>query len=362
MDYLGKIERQLDLPPAEKEQAIQELKFHYDEIRNELISSGADPKQADDEAARRLGPPDEIVTQLTAAHSRSSWKSTALAVLPFIIWAGIWVLLPSDSSLAPSITDLIITAFAATMLIGSIHQFLHGKRPLWTATWFSLGIFHATSAALPAICRLTRTPLDSPRGVVIGMLVIISTIGIVNLFACFHQPKRLALVALLTLVCIVPSIMMLDRSSPGATANGWLNLMKLLMLVNINILLILAAINVFQNHRYGSSELASLFIFPIITSFVPEYGTPGSPSVFVWAVFYVVLVMLFARGVNWKQKMAVLTIGAALQAVLEFNPTISGRMQVGTTVAYTIIYSILVLFPMLLDLGRRQRLARAIAQ
>jgi len=59
MDFLSEIERQLDLPPAEKEQVMRELRSHDEELEAEFIASGLGPDAAN-VAARRLGDPRDI--------------------------------------------------------------------------------------------------------------------------------------------------------------------------------------------------------------------------------------------------------------------------------------------------------------
>ncbi|NIN68576.1 MAG: hypothetical protein GTO63_28500, partial [Anaerolineae bacterium] len=48
MNFLSGIERKLDLPPAEKEQVLRELRSHYEETKQELISSGMDSGMAEE--------------------------------------------------------------------------------------------------------------------------------------------------------------------------------------------------------------------------------------------------------------------------------------------------------------------------
>ncbi len=55
MDFLSEVEKQLDLPRDEKARVLRGLQSDYAEVKGELLASGMDPAQAEQEAARRLG-------------------------------------------------------------------------------------------------------------------------------------------------------------------------------------------------------------------------------------------------------------------------------------------------------------------
>jgi len=128
-EFLMEIDRRLDLPLDKRISVMRELVSHYHEIRDELVESGMELTQADEEAIRRLGSPSDIATRLNAAHNSASWKSALLAAMPFFAW-GICLLVQSDR--ARTLLEIVL---GALLLCGSIRELVCRRRPIWLATW-----------------------------------------------------------------------------------------------------------------------------------------------------------------------------------------------------------------------------------
>ena len=74
MDFLNEVEKKLDLPPADKKEIMRELESHYQELIDELVTSGIDAGQAREEAIRRLGEPGKVAADLRTVHYRKKWN------------------------------------------------------------------------------------------------------------------------------------------------------------------------------------------------------------------------------------------------------------------------------------------------
>lgn len=155
MDFLEKVERQLDLPPAEKSQVMRELKSHYEEMRDQLIASGTDPAVVEAETAQKMGEPGDIAARLSVVHNRASWKSALLAAAPFALPILALTLVPTASRSWNILGMVLLGVFGVILFILGLRQLLHGWRPVWLATWLAgmLGITFVLSPYLPVISR-----------------------------------------------------------------------------------------------------------------------------------------------------------------------------------------------------------------
>jgi hypothetical protein len=353
LDYLSRIERQLDLPQAEKEEAILELRSHYEDVRIELISQGMDANQADKEAAQRLGNIDEITSRLTAAHARSSWRSAFLASVPFIMWA-VWatllqVLIPTAMHRASILNVVLSFVYGSAMLGGCIREFIRGRRPIWSATWLMAGISSATSISLALCSHIARIPHTNPKSEIIFLLASSVVLGTTAVAACFRRPIMLILAVVCTLPIIALSLKLLDGSTQAANESVvFLGSIMYLYWISTIALLILIAVNVFQRHRYGTPEIASLFLFAAYTLDLPflasRFQAPGM-------VAAALTVIVFARAFTWQQKMLIMAAGVLLRTIF-LHPKIDTLLIYLFVLAA--IYCNIILAPMLFAIKRRR--------
>ena len=67
MDFLVRIEKLLDMSPAEKAEVMRELQAHFDELYDGFIELGVAPAEAQAEAESHMGSPSDIAARLNSA-------------------------------------------------------------------------------------------------------------------------------------------------------------------------------------------------------------------------------------------------------------------------------------------------------
>jgi hypothetical protein len=125
--FLRDVGKNLHLGANEESAILDELKTHIEDHTQDLIESGVASDKAVDCAVDSLGGTDGIARQLYEVHSRGSWYHTALATLPHILLALMFVF---HLWATPG---WVISLLVVAMLI-TIFGWRKG-RPRWTYPW-----------------------------------------------------------------------------------------------------------------------------------------------------------------------------------------------------------------------------------
>ncbi|MBI2166398.1 MAG: hypothetical protein HYU29_08380 [Chloroflexi bacterium] len=89
--YLQHVRDDLHLQPAQEHSILLELQGHLEERVHELQEDGLPYDQALDKALGELGDPRLIAQQLYAVHTKASWHEAALAAVPHLLFAILFV-------------------------------------------------------------------------------------------------------------------------------------------------------------------------------------------------------------------------------------------------------------------------------
>jgi hypothetical protein len=328
MDFLSEVERKLDLPPAEKAQVMRELRSHFEELRDEFAAVGMDAGTAEQEAAGRLGDPDDIASRMRAVHCRATWRTALLTALPYLnalLWAIVVSVLrfqirshhvahSQASSIGQATIVFLTLLFGVITLIGTLLAFKRRSRPMWLATWMPFAIGSLLSLPLlwmpqhvPTFELLQRLRWHAP----VHTLVM----GAIAVYVFRRSPKWMGILAGLTIVDLgilgaVYSTVSLESHFANFT------LPRLLQAP----LVLAIALKVFGWHPYGSMTQASLFLFAIYaTSFSRAVSRdPWAETAFLLLppLLTIAIVLIYARAATWRHKLAALAAGLLAKGAL----------------------------------------------
>ncbi len=198
--YLDALEAALLLPHVERTEIRDEIGAHLSDVRAELIDSGLSADRAGEEAARRLGSPEVLARELTAARQT---RRALVAAVGGATWATTGAALRGLILGLAGVTVAVMTAMlgmaVATRLLGD------GTWTLWDAGWFTaIGVTAAwVSAAfagrtfVSVVARRSHRPTQQVRpwvAVIGGMLLAWAAL------AWFSAPQNVASVISLALV------------------------------------------------------------------------------------------------------------------------------------------------------------------
>ncbi len=366
MDFLGEIERKLDLPPAEKEEVVRELKSHYEELRTELVSSGMDAGRAEEEAARRLGDPRDIAARMGVVHCQATWKSAVLAALPFAAAAAIAAVCraavgpDATPSLFPANLAVLVPASFGLLLISvSARELVLRRRPIWLATWLATACVMAGEAHR-AVLRVNPGYHQVLTAWHSSILILV--LGAATAWAFRKSPTWRGIYLGITLLGTGARLMVYGAPSMDAI----LAIVYLLCAVSC---LIGLALKVFAWHPYGNVAQSSLFLFVLSAPISLRYGPSHQGTGYVaCAALMVILggatVLVFARARTWPRKLVALSAGLSAMVMVYWRELAgfgergwyAGGAWLDTGIAYSMVLLVcVVLIPLLFDRFRRSR-------
>lgn len=357
MSYLADIAKKLDLAPAEKAEVMRELASHYYDIRDELMAAGMSEAQAEEEADKRIGTPEEVSAQLSAVHSSSTLKSALLAAVPFV---GAALIMFVRALTSTRVSIALLAVFAAVMLAGSIRELWRGMRPIWLGSWLAASI-----VAMRTITFLLVWPTGyhegfNQRG---AYFTCIGTTAIVVALAWGRPKWRYTAVVLGLLNAL--AIAMFPSGHLVHTPRLILLLSASLMIIP-KAQLVPLAVSVFYLHQYGNLARALLFLAATSTltfgvSYQPDY-------LYVWTTcMLVVAVIIIFFALNSKPVQKTMLILAAVTAYAACNGlyiallTRTLFLQIGVrcfllnTIFWTLGGAVVILIPVIYDRLRRGR-------
>ena len=364
MDFMKEIERKLDLPPAEKSQVLRELRSHHEELRDKLIASGLDAAQAEQEAARRLGDPEDVAARLRTVHCRATWKSALLAAFPLAglaiiqaVWAATVRIGVTDGRLEANLAPFITACLGLLMISGSVRELVLGRRPIWLATWLAtayLALRDASRMILIANAgshQLMYTRFASLYGIEILVL------GTAT-WAFRESPKWRNFYLVLTLLDLGIAPFMNSIHDPIPVV------LSITHILVVSSAIMGLALKLFAWHPYGNVAQPSLFLWVLST---PTSLYTGRLDGTGYAVYYAVCallmltvilagvtVLIFARACTPQRKLVALSAG--LLAFQQTDWLATGAWLSSIAVARSIVLLVwVVLIPMFLQRLRRGR-------
>jgi len=130
--YLDEVRLHLRLDPAIERRIVRELYTDFEERVTELQASGLSGKDATRAASGALGRPRVIAQRMYEAHSKGSWTEVALASLPHLIIALMFVFHLWRNPF------LVLPALA--LIVGvTLYGWWHGK-PSWLYPWIGYSL------------------------------------------------------------------------------------------------------------------------------------------------------------------------------------------------------------------------------
>ena len=91
-NYLHSLARKLHLDPAEKDDIIQELEAHLEDMAAELETQGVDRDTAMARAVAEMGAPNAVARGMYEVHSPGVWRDVLLSTIPHFLLAALFAL------------------------------------------------------------------------------------------------------------------------------------------------------------------------------------------------------------------------------------------------------------------------------
>ena len=367
MDFMKEIERKLDLPAAEKSQVMRELRSHYEELRDKLIASGMDAAQAEQEAARRLGDPEDVAARLRTVHCRATWKSALLAAFPLAglaiiqaVWAATVRIGVTDGRLEANLAPFIAACLGLLMISGSIRELALGRRPIWLATWLAtayLALRDVPRMVLIANAGSYQQLMHTRSALLYGIENGIEILALGAATWAFRKsPKWRNFYLVLTLLDLGIAPFMNPIHDPTQVV------LSITHRLVISSAIMGLALKLFAWHPYGNIAQSSLFLWVLSTptSLYTRWlgGTGYAVYYAVCALLMVILagitVLIFARACTPQRKLVALSAG--LLAFQQTDWLATGAWLSSIAVASSIVLLVwVVLIPMFLQRLRRGR-------
>ena len=125
--YLDEVRSRLHLDPATEMLIIRELFTYFRDSVDELRGNGLSESEATKVAIESFGRPRVVAQRMYEAHSKGSWIEAAIACLPHLIVAGLFV---SQLWRHPFLAPMALVSIICVTLYG----WWHGK-PSWLYPW-----------------------------------------------------------------------------------------------------------------------------------------------------------------------------------------------------------------------------------
>jgi len=184
---------------------MKELRTHYLELVEELAASGMDRAQAEEEAAEKVGKPEDIGAQIRNVHGRASWQSTALTALPFVVALLLVTLGPVRTPGQSPLRLLwpILFCFGALMLAGVVHEFRHDRRPVWVAAWLPAAVIAGWRLinAMGQFLGYSRVSDASLRWILASNILYYLFVMVMSLWLT-RKSRRLQMAVIVSQVCL----------------------------------------------------------------------------------------------------------------------------------------------------------------
>lgn len=144
--YLEEVRLHLRLDPGTERRVIREFCSHLEERVSELRADGLGERQASRVAIESFGRPRAIAREMYEAHSKGTWGEAALAALPHLLLAAVFVTQLWSEPLLAAIALLSVPCV-------TLYGWWHGK-PGWMYPWIGyslLPLFIGGYASAPVL-------------------------------------------------------------------------------------------------------------------------------------------------------------------------------------------------------------------
>ena len=307
MDFLTEVEKKLDLPPGEKAQVIRELKSHYEEVKSELAESGTDGLSADEEAARRLGNPQDIASRLQEVHSRATWKSAFLTALPFL---GALVFV-EEAWLARVVgfipARVLLDCFAAMIVIGTWRELVRDRRPIWLPTWLAAAILTVHFITNRIDILALKTSVDA--AVLTGFVLLVWR----------QAPSRwlvLSVILFMLTVSALGGVFLPHNWTHVSTAVNVIRAFVVtITLLGLLFLWVAVVVKTFSWHRYGDIAQAGLFSFGL-SVLLGIFGPSPDLGTDMLVALGGLVALVSTRMATWRAKLLVLGLGLLAESAI----------------------------------------------
>ena len=262
MHFLTRVEKLLDIPPAEKALVMRELRSHYFEAKEELMASGMDSSAAEQEAERRLGEPEDVAARMGPVYNIASWKSALIGLIPYFIAILAGQRIVHVKLFGANIMNYIVSILLGLIALGTIRELASGRRPIWLTSWL------AASIVAPTAVIMMFGGISAFKWIRIFHTAVPS---IICLFLVCRSKSKWQIPAL---VCVMISILLTVISlNRHFDSNNVSTLILILSSLFPMILQIFIALIIFMENRYSNAIQASLFLFATMTIHINNFDT-----------------------------------------------------------------------------------------
>ena len=263
MHFLTRVEKLLDIPPAEKVLVMRELRSHYFEVKEELMASGMDESAAGQEAERRLGKPEDVAARMGPVYNVAGWKSALMGLVPYFVAIIASMRVLFKGTWGVDLINYLVMILLSLIVVGTIREFVLGRRPIWLTTWF------AASMIAPTAVIMMFGGVAAYRWTIIAYTAIPSIISICLVWKSM-QKWRTA-VAVCVMISILYTVVRLNMHWVSNNASLFI-LFMLIGLFSV-ILKALIALVVFMENSYSNAIQASLLLFALFTIHINKFDT-----------------------------------------------------------------------------------------
>jgi hypothetical protein len=185
-DYLTEVRSHLHLDPSTEWWIIRDLHGYFEEKIGDLRNAGLSEREAARVAIDSCGRPRVMARRMYEAHSKGSWSEAAIACLPHLIIAGLFL---SHLWRHPIVAPIVLGAIVYITLYG----WWHGK-PSWLYPWAGyslLPLLIGGYVSWPTIRQAASSPLggDGPFPN-IGVLLVISALFVSSIWVIARTTIR----------------------------------------------------------------------------------------------------------------------------------------------------------------------------
>ena len=339
MHFLTRVEKLMDIPPAEKALVMRELRSHYFETKEELMASGMGALAAEQEAERRLGEPEDVAARMGPVYNIASWKSALIGLIPYFIGIVASMRILQVRFFGADIIKYIVLILLGLIALGTIRESASGRRPIWLTSWL------AASIVAPTVLIMMFAGAAVNGWITIVYVAVPSIICL--LFAIRSQSKWRTP----ALVCVIISILciIIRLSIPLPYSNNVSVIMSILTGLLPIILPIFIALIVFMENSYSNAIQASLFLFAIFTYHIYSFNMFAMPTSYLYSCILSNLIfagawLLCVRTPLKQMKYFAMIAGLIMTYMWLVVRSIIYRMSAGIVIDHTMIASVALSF------------------
>ena len=117
---LGRKLMQAGIAPGDVQRMLLELRDHVDDLRDEAISSGLNPREAQAEALQRIGDPDTLARTVAGNANLQTWLSRYPVAARFLLPVACYLLLTDSKYLTDGSNASLIVRWSAALTLSAV--------------------------------------------------------------------------------------------------------------------------------------------------------------------------------------------------------------------------------------------------